>query len=91
MTNREHATRVFDRCASCGAPLLKKLGDTLPAGGGDRCPGCYRPDGSPKSKDEIIAAMASWLVDALDLQPSAARAIAAERISSLPAWKDCRR
>jgi hypothetical protein len=81
----------IERCPSCGAPFLKKFGDTLPREGRDRCPGCYRSDGTPKSREEIVSGMARYLVEALDLSPSAAGEIAAERIASLPAWQKQKR
>jgi len=77
----------IERCPSCGAPLIKKLGDALPPAGMDRCPGCYRSDGTPKSQQEIVAGMAAYLADALDLSPSVSLEIAAERVASLPAWR----
>lgn len=77
----------LERCPSCGAPFLKKLGDFLPPAGRNRCAACYHDDGSEKTYQDIVSGMAAYLVDALDLSPSAAREIAAERVSSLPAWR----
>lgn len=76
----------IERCPSCGAPFIKKLADDMPQEGRDRCAGCYHADGTPKSQEELVAALATYLSDALDLGAAAARQIASERIGSLPAW-----
>lgn len=54
---------------------------------GDRCAGCFRADGTPKSQDEITDELTAYLIESLDLSQRAAREIAVRRISKLPAWR----
>lgn len=74
----------IDRCISCGAPLAKDLATADETG--PRCTGCFRDDGTPKSWSEVVEGMAGFLVKSLDLTDRAARRIAKERLSKLPAW-----
>ncbi len=77
-------SQTIARCISCGAPLAK---DQATAGEtGPRCAGCLRDDGTPKPWSEVVDDLAAFLVKALDLTDRAARRIAVERLSTLPAW-----
>jgi len=76
----------FIHCITCGVPMR----DAADHADGDltrpHCRGCVRPDGSIITYDEVCEHMAEHLVQTLDLHPTAARTIAEERLSNLPAW-----
>lgn len=78
----------LERCISCGAPLQKQRSDTGAVTVEGRCQSCLREDGSPKSREEVVDAMASYLVRSLDLDAAAARQIAESRLRERPAWRD---
>lgn len=71
----------IERCISCGA-----LSET-----GPRCRACVWPDGTPKSREAILDALAQHLVRSLDLTEKAAREVADARLARLPAWTDSAR
>lgn len=64
--------------------------DAADHAGGDparpHCRSCVKDDGSVVSFEEVAARMAAHLEKTMDLHPAAARAIAEERLSQLPAW-----
>jgi hypothetical protein len=77
----------LERCISCGVPMTEAAMHAGADPAKPYCRGCARPDGSMISYDEVLGMLTSHLVRSLDLDESAARAIAAERLSKLPAWR----
>ncbi len=75
-------------CISCGMPLEKS--QDFPGGDEtkDWCVHCARPDGSLKSYDEAISGMTGFIVQSQGFDEDAARAVAANLMAQMPAWKD---
>ncbi|HET6450203.1 MAG TPA: zinc ribbon domain-containing protein [Spirochaetia bacterium] len=78
-------------CIACGMPMSAPedfaAGDVTK----DYCRHCARPDGTMQSYAEKLASYGSFLVKTQGLDTEAARAMAADIMSRLPAWKDIRR
>jgi hypothetical protein len=60
-------------CTSCGMPWLPGPGESA----GELCPRCRGSEGGAKGRDEVAARLARWLVQSQDIDPEAARSIAA--------------
>jgi hypothetical protein len=74
----------LQRCIACGVPLTEAM---LGEPGKGCCRSCTLPDGSMVPYEKVLSDLAAHLVRTLDLDESAARALAAERLSRLPAWQ----
>ena len=71
-------------CPSCGMPWLPAEG----AATGELCARCRGSEGGLRSRDEVQARLAHWLVQAQDIDPEAARALAAALLDRQPAWRE---
>jgi len=75
------------RCISCGMPLAKPEDHAHSDRSKPYCAHCARPDGSLKSRDEVLTGMTAFMVRTQGLDESAARRAAQEMMSHMPAWK----
>ncbi len=75
-------------CIACGMPMSKPedfaAGDTAK----DYCRHCARPDGSMQSYREKLASYGAFLVKTQGLDAGAAKVMAKDIMSKLPAWKN---
>jgi len=74
-------------CIACGMPMTSAddfaTGDTSK----DYCKHCARPDGTMKSRSEVLEGMTAFLVRTQGVDSSAAGKIASEMMGKLPAWQ----
>lgn len=77
---------VTTNCQSCGMPMTSPQDH----GGGNRenqyCNRCCLPDGTLKSYDEVLAGMASFMMESRKMDKDAAEKAAREYLSMMPAW-----
>jgi uncharacterized glyoxalase superfamily protein PhnB len=77
---------VTTNCLSCGMPMTSPQDH----GGGNRenqyCNRCCKPDGTLKSYDEVLAGMASFMMESRKMDKDAAEKAAREYLSMMPAW-----
>lgn len=75
------------KCISCGMPMTKAADHAAGDLAKKYCAHCATPDGSLKSRDEVLQGMSMFLAHSQGLDPSAAEAAAREMMSHMPAWK----
>ena len=79
-------SKTVKNCMSCGMPM-SKLEDF---GGGNPanvyCVHCSKPDGSLKSRDEVLAGMVNFMMMSQNMNRETARAAAKEHMAKMPAW-----
>lgn len=75
------------RCISCGMPMTKPE----EFGGGNTknnyCVYCARPDGSMKSRQQVLEGMTAFIVRTQGIDVEAARAAAQGLMAKQPAWR----
>lgn len=69
-------------CISCGMPIRTEASDK------PYCQLCSNEDGTMKSYDDVLAGMTRFMVKTQGLDDGAAKMLAAEMMSGLPAWSD---
>jgi hypothetical protein len=72
-------------CSSCGFPLDET---TSAAGVALYCRHCVDAEGRLRPYHEVLANNARWYEENQGLDPDAARRLATELMSKLPAWRD---
>lgn len=76
------------KCIACGMPMSKPqdfaAGDTSK----DYCHYCARPDGTMKSRTEVLDGLTAFIVRTQGLDPDAAKMAAQRGMASLPAWRE---
>jgi uncharacterized glyoxalase superfamily protein PhnB len=73
-------------CASCGMTMVWPE-DFGGATGNKYCPYCSNPDGSLKSREEVLEGMAGFMMKSQGLDRKAAVAAAKKYMATMPAWK----
>ncbi len=75
------------KCIACGMPMMQPAefaaGDVTK----NYCRHCCRPDGSMKSRHEVLEGMSAFIVRTQGIDLSAARRVAEDAMSKLPAWR----
>ncbi len=79
-------SRAVKKCLSCGMPMTKpdEFGGGNPAN--MYCVHCSKPDGSPKSYDEVLEGMTNFMMMSQNMDRETARRAAREHMSKMPAW-----
>ncbi|HUX19819.1 MAG TPA: zinc ribbon domain-containing protein [Spirochaetia bacterium] len=75
-------------CIACGMPMETREDHAMGDETKDYCRYCARPDGSMQNYREKLEGMAAFVVRTQGIDAEAARKIAAESLSTLPAWRD---
>jgi hypothetical protein len=76
------------QCIACGMPMEKPEDHAAGDVTKDYCLHCARPDGTMQPYDEKVESMAAFIMRTQDVDREAAREIAKEMMSKLPAWRD---
>ncbi len=75
-------------CIACGMPMSKPEDFAAGDATKDYCRHCARPDGSMQSYREKLASYGAFLVKTQGLDAGAAKVMAKDIMSKLPAWKN---
>jgi len=78
------------KCIACGMPMTQASDFANGDSSKDYCKHCARPDGSMKSRDEVLEGMTAFIVRTQGFDPAAARKTAETAMRDLPAWKKAR-
>lgn len=74
-------------CYSCGMPLEKASDHALGDANNQYCIYCTDEQGQLKSYEDILNGTANYLVHSQGMSLEAAKGIANDMLSKLPAWK----
>ena len=79
-------SKTVKNCLSCGMPMTKAedFGGMNPAN--VYCVHCSNPDGSLKSRKEVLEGMAQFMMASQNMEREAALKAAEEYMSKMPAW-----
>lgn len=74
-------------CVACGMPMTGSDDFAMGDESKTYCRHCARPDGSMKSKDEVLTGMTAFLVQTQGMDEGAAKGAATSMMQKLPAWQ----
>jgi len=80
-------TSTSDRCDSCGMPFRTADDHAMSDPSRTYCRHCARADGTRKSYEEALDGMSALFTSTQGLDPAVSRAMAAEMMAKLPAWR----
>lgn len=74
------------KCIACGMPMTSLADHANSDSTSAYCTHCARPDGTMKSRTEVLEGMTSFMVRSQGIDESAARQMAEQMMKKLPAW-----
>lgn len=77
---------IAKKCLSCGMPMTKveEFGGGNPMN--EYCVYCSRPDGSLKSREEVLEGMTGFMMKTQNMDKETAKKAAIEYMGKMPAW-----
>ena len=84
---KEKKMNTENMCIACGMPMEKPEDHAMGDVSKNYCLHCCKENGEMRNYEETLAGMSVFLMTSQGLTEDAARKMAAEGMSRLPAWK----